>query len=145
MTDFNDYTEVGFYSLYNPLYNVPDTSMSGNYSYSLIVSHGVCKNGTFDIDQIAISQNGDMYIRHYSRSFGTWRSWQRINNTDVKSLEIIKGGTGASSAIDARSNLGVYSKNEIDNKLPYSLPQVPSDSNTYVLKVVHGTLQWLSE
>ena len=145
MTDFNDYTEVGFYSLYNPLYNVPDTNMSGNYSYSLIVSHGVFKNGTFDIDQIAISQNGDMYIRHYSRNFRVWHGWQRINNTDVKSLEIIKGGTGASSAIEARSNLGVYSKNEIDNKLPYSLPQVPSDSNTYVLKSVNGTLQWLSE
>ena len=142
MTDFNDYTEVGFYSLYNPLYNVPDTNMSGNYSYSLIVSHGVFKNGTFDIDQIAISQNGDMYIRHYSRSFGIWHYWQRINNTDVKSLEIIKGGTGASSAEEARSNLGIYSKNEIDNKLPYSLPEIPSDSNTYVLKSVNGVLEW---
>ena len=117
LIDFNDYTEVGFYSLYNPLYNVPDTSMSGNYSYSLIVSHGVFKNGTYDIDQLAVSQNGDMYLRHYSRSFKIWYSWQRLNNTSAKPLEIIKGGTGASSSEKARTNLGVYSKIEVDSKL----------------------------
>ena len=117
MTDFNDYTEVGFYSLYNPLYNVPDTNMSGNYSYSLIVLHGIFKNGTYDVDQIAVSQNGDIYVRHYSRSFGTWYSWQRLNNTNVKPLEIIKGGTGASSSEKARVNLDVYSKIEVDSKL----------------------------
>ncbi len=107
MTDFNDYTEVGFYSLYNPLYNVPDTSMSGNYSYSLVVAHGVFKNGTYDIDQIAVSENGDMYLRHHSRSFNTWYSWQRINNTNANPLEINRGGTNANSAEQARRNLNV--------------------------------------
>lgn len=117
MTDFNSYTEVGFYSLHNPLYNVPDTSMSGNYSYSLIVAHGVFKNGTNDIDQIAVSENGDMYLRHYSRSFNTWYSWQRINNTSVKPLEVTKGGTGANNTSSARENLGLgklATKNNID-------------------------------
>lgn len=128
MTNFNDYTEVGFYSLYNPLYNVPDTSMSGNYSYSLIVAHGIFKNGTYDIDQLAVSQNGDMYLRHHSRSFNTWYGWQRINNTNAKPLEINKGGTGASSSEKARTNLGVYSKSEVDSKVSV----LSEDINIYI-------------
>ncbi len=117
-TDFNDYKEVGFYSIYNPLYNVPDTSMSGNYSYSLIVNKGQFKNNTYDIDQIAVSQNGDMYIRHYTRDFSIWESWIRISNTNSKPLEVGRGGTGANNASEARINLDVYSKNEVDSLIP---------------------------
>jgi hypothetical protein len=75
-TDFNDYTEVGFYSLTNPDANVPDTSWSGNYSYSLIVAKGRKRTTNYDLDQYAISENGDLYIRHFSGNGSFWDSWK---------------------------------------------------------------------
>lgn len=149
MTDFNSYTEVGFYSLHNPLYNVPDTSMSGNYSYSLIVAHGVFKNGTNDIDQIAVSENGDMYLRHYSRSFNTWYSWQRINNTSVKPLEVSKGGTGASTAEQARKNLNVpylpssYYEGDLNNLTDTGFYTINDRGTTNAPPTIQFTPSWL--
>lgn len=126
--NFNDYKDVGFYSIYNPNENVPDTSMSGNYSYSLIVNKGKLKNNTYDIDQIAISENGDLYIRHYRRDFSIWDNWIRISNTNTKPLEVNRGGTGANNSKQALINLGI--------------PEIPS-SGTYTLQASDGVLSWV--
>lgn len=126
--NFNDYKDVGFYSIYNPYENVPDTSMSGNYSYSLIVNKGQLKNGTYDIDQIAISQNGDMYIRQCIRGV-MWYNWIRISNTNARPLEVNRGGTGASNSKQALINLGI--------------PEIPS-TGAYTLQSSDGVLSWVS-
>ena len=46
---------------------------------------------------------------------------EKISSVDVSkltgTLTINSGGTGATTSSEARSNLGVYSKTEIDNKL----------------------------
>ena len=46
---------------------------------------------------------------------------EKISSVDVSkltgTLTLSNGGTGATTSSEARSNLGVYSKTEIDNKL----------------------------
>ena len=57
-------------------------------------------------------------------------------------INIPCGGTGAETAEDARNNLNVYSKSEVDQKIKDILPEAPPNQGTYTLKSVNGILEW---
>lgn len=66
------------------------------------------------------------------------------NDCQGKTLPIERGGTGAVNISDARENLDVYSKSEINEKIRYKLPEIPSVDTIYTLKSINGILQWIN-
>lgn len=82
--------------------------------YRLIVMYGT---GSSNIRQIAIVNGSrDTYARHYTASKGTWTDWGRLLDTNDLPLSVSCGGTGATTAADARTNLDladVYKKQTI--------------------------------
>ena len=44
-----------------------------------------------------------------------------IDSSQLSTVPVANGGTGGRSASDARSNLSVYSKTEVDNKIKTSV------------------------
>ena len=106
-TDFNDVKTPGLYSMRISTTNAPT---SGSY-HSLIVN----KSDTGDyIQQIAVKESSyEIYIRYYNGS--SWSSWKQFSmdghshaTSDITSgtLPIARGGTNATSASTALSNLG---------------------------------------
>ena len=72
--------------------------------YRLIVMYGT---GSSNIRQIAIVNGSrDTYARHYTASKGTWTDWGRLLDTNDLPISVANGGTGASSAAGARTNIG---------------------------------------
>ena len=90
--------------------------------------------------KLYVSANNEMWIRQYSTDGG-----YMYYHTDKELPQIINipcGGTGAETSEEARNNLSVYSKSEVDQKIKYELPKIPSNQGTYILKVIDGVLQW---
>lgn len=101
-SDLNDYKTPGVYIYSNNANTVnrPYTSDSG----TLYVVKSYIQSGSY-IYQVALTYTR-MYIRRFVVSSGNWSSWrQLIENTDV--ISIGYGGTGATTAAGARTNLGL--------------------------------------
>lgn len=72
---------------------------------------------------IGISNNGNTYITHYSN--GTLDNYITLSGNSSyvqRPWNIESGGTGASTSKDARTNLDVYSVDEVDNELAQKAP-----------------------
>ena len=86
------------------------------------------------------STNNEIWIRQVSTD-----GYYLYYHTDKELPQIINipcGGTGAETAEDARNNLNVYSKSEVDQKIKDILPEAPPSQGTYTLKSVNGILEW---
>ena len=105
--DFDDMTTPGFYTMING-----DNSPTYIGNFSLIVN----KADTNDrVQQIAVSENwGEVYLRQYEE-FGFWSPWASFSMDSHRhaashitsgTLPIARGGTNATSASTALSNLG---------------------------------------
>ena len=107
-TDFNDMTTPGIYTMKSSSTNSP----SGGSYHSLIMLKS--DSGSY-YQQLAIKEGTtNMYIRYGSSS--SWSAWKQLalsdhthSSSDITSgtLPISRGGTGATSASAALSNLGV--------------------------------------
>lgn len=87
-----------------------------------------------------VSTNNEMWIRQSGTN-----GYYMYYHTDKELPQIVNipcGGTGGETAEDARNNLEVYSKSEVDQKIKDTLPEVPSEQGTYTLKVINGVLVW---
>lgn len=106
-TDFNDMTTPGIYTMKSSSTNSP----SGSYNALIVLKSD---NGNY-VEQIAVKEGTtQIYLRYLSGS--TWSTWKQLallehthSSSDITSgtLPISRGGTGATSASAALSNLGV--------------------------------------
>jgi hypothetical protein len=106
-TDFNDMTTPGIYTMKSSSTNSP----SGSYNGLIVLKSD---NGNY-VEQIAVKEGtAQIYLRYLSGS--TWSAWKQLallehthSSSDITSgiLPISRGGTGATSASAALSNLGV--------------------------------------
>lgn len=106
-TDFNDMTTPGIYTMKSSSTNSP----SGSYNGLIVLKSD---NGNY-VEQIAVKEGtAQIYLRYLSGS--TWSEWKQLallehthSSSDITSgiLPISRGGTGATSASAALSNLGV--------------------------------------
>lgn len=106
-TDFNDMTTPGIYTMKSSSTNSP----SGSYNGLIVLKSD---NGNY-VEQIAVKEGtAQIYLRYLSGS--TWSTWKQLallehthSSSDIISgtLPISRGGTGATSASVALSNLGV--------------------------------------
>lgn len=136
--DFNELNEPGFYILYNPTANSPNSSID-YYSVEVINTKSGGSGGRHLV-QIAISKDSyEIYIRYlsgynYNSSTGqnedTWLAWRRIlgeinvddtlssTSTNPVQNKVIKAaldGKAASVAVD--SSLSSTSTNPVQNKV----------------------------
>ncbi len=107
-TDLDDYTVNGFYNFgaaYEPANRPAYGSANG---WLLVLNTGVSVKqfwmcyGTLD------TNDHYTYVRSGDTNSGTWSSWKRIW-TSGDTIPVDYGGTGATSAADARTNLGASS------------------------------------
>ena len=107
-TDLDDYTVNGFYnfSAANTPANRPAYGSANGWL--LVLNTGVSVKqfwmcyGTLD------TNDHYTYVRSGDTNSGTWSSWKRIW-TSGDTIPVDYGGTGATSAADARTNLGASS------------------------------------
>lgn len=87
--------------------------------------------------------NGNYFYFGNYNTLSKTVTWNRIFiNYSGCQVPLANGGTGSSNATNARTNLDVYSKSEVDQKIKDALPEVPSDQGAYILKAINGVLQW---
>ncbi len=104
-TDLDDYTVNGFYNFgaaYEPVNRPAYGSANG---WLLVLNTGVSVKqfwmcyGTLD------TNDHYTYVRSGDTNSGTWSSWKQLW-TSGDTIPVTYGGTGATSAADARTNLG---------------------------------------
>ena len=66
---------------------------------------------------------------------------KQINKNDIV-FGIASGGTGANTIVDARKNLEVYSKSEVDSAIISAVPQITTKDDGKFLRVVSGVATW---
>lgn len=105
-SDLNTYTTVGKYYVVNA--ETAETITSAPTTTSNYVLFVFSRTNSSMITQLAITLNGVIFTRGINSS-GTWQEWRR--SLQLKSSEdalgISKGGTGATTAAAALTNLGL--------------------------------------
>lgn len=118
-TDFNEMQTPGLYTMQSSTANAPT---EGSY-HSLIVNKS--DNGNY-VQQIAIKESSyEVYVRYLNGS--NWSAWKQISMADhVQSID--KGGTGATTASTALSNL--HGVEMTTSAVTYYISPSGSDSNS---------------
>ena len=106
-TDFNSMITPGIYTMRSSSTNSP----SGDYNGLIVLKSD---NGNY-VEQIAVKEGStQIYLRYLNGS--TWSAWEQLavsnhthsaSNITSGTLPISRGGTGATSASSALSNLGI--------------------------------------
>ena len=118
-TDFNEMQTPGLYTMRSSTANAPT---EGSY-HSLIVNKS--DNGNY-VQQIAIKESSyEVYVRYLNGS--NWSAWKQISMADhVQAID--KGGTGATTASTALSNL--HGVEMTTSSVTYYISPSGSDSNS---------------
>ncbi len=118
-TDFNEMQTPGLYTMRSSTANAPT---EGSY-HSLIVNKS--DNGNY-VQQIAIKESSyEVYVRYLNGS--NWSAWKQISTADhVQAID--KGGTGATTASTALSNL--HGVEMTTSAVTYYINPSGSDSNS---------------
>lgn len=118
-TDFNEMQTPGLYTMRSSTANAP----TGGSYHSLIVNKS--DNGNY-VQQIAIKESSyEVYVRYLNGS--NWSAWKQISMADhVQSID--KGGTGATTASTALSNL--HGVEMTTSAVTYYISPSGSDSNS---------------
>lgn len=106
-SNLNDYKTAGsdYYVLNSSIASTIINTPTASSGYKLIILYG---SGSTNVRQIVITNGSNTtYSRHYTNSSDTWTAWGRLLDTGDLPLSVVNGGTGAATATNARTNLGL--------------------------------------
>ena len=136
-TDLNTITTIGNYACPGVQTTRTLTNKPSDLDEAFRMIVGNCANGSYDYQEITGYANGNKWYRMYSNTNKTWSDWVKTFDSST-TVPIANGGTGATTAAAARTNLGLGNVNNTSdaNKPISTATQAALDSKTG--KVLEG-------